>query len=82
MIAGKDRPTIEAIREDLIKKGFTAVQLSPNILITTMLHHAEKYDKRMSKAAGIISRLVADQHQPIIEGKTPQEAWATLEERF
>ena len=81
-IAGKERPTIEAIREDLIKKGFTAAQLSPNILITTMLHNEEKHDKGMSKAAGIISRLVADQHQPIIEGKTPQEAWAALEERF
>lgn len=36
----------------------------------------------MSKATGIISRLIADQHQLIIEGKIPQEAWAALEERF
>lgn len=36
----------------------------------------------MSKAADIISKLVSDQHQPIIKGKSPQEAWNTLQERF
>ncbi len=47
-----------------------------------MLHGEEKYDKVVSKAAGIISKLVLDQHQPIIEGKTPQEPMITLQERF
>ncbi len=47
-----------------------------------MLHVEEKYDKVMSKAVGIISKLVSDLHQLIIEGKTPQEAWAVLQERF
>lgn len=73
-ITGKERPTIESIRESLTGKGFTAAQLTPNILINTMVHSEEKYDKAMSKASGIIAKLVADQHQPIIEGKTPQEA--------
>lgn len=36
----------------------------------------------MSKAAGILSKLVADQHQPIIESKTLEEAWTILQERF
>ncbi len=36
----------------------------------------------MSKAAGIISKLVADQHQPIIKGRSPLEAWNILQERF
>ncbi len=47
-----------------------------------MLHGEEKHDKTISKAAGIISKLVSDQHQPIFEGKTPQEAWIALQERF
>ncbi len=36
----------------------------------------------MSKAVGIIFKLVSDQHQSIIEGKTPQEAWIALQKRF
>lgn len=36
----------------------------------------------MSKASGIISKLVYDQHQPIIEEKIFQQAWAVLQERF
>lgn len=36
----------------------------------------------MSKAASIISKLVLDQYQPIIEDKTPQETWITLQKRF
>lgn len=49
-----------------------------NIFINTMLYNKEKYDKAMSKVAGIISKLVANQHQPIIKRKTPQKAWAAL----
>ncbi len=79
---GRERPTIKAIRNNLIKKGFSNAQLNPDILINVMMHDEEKYNLAMSKAAGIISKLVADQHQPIIEGKSPQEAWNILQERF
>ncbi len=47
-----------------------------------MMHDEEKYDLAISKAAGIISKPVADQHQPIIKGKSPKEAWNILQERF
>ncbi len=47
-----------------------------------MMHYKEKYDLAMSKADGIISKLVANQHQPIIEGRSLQEAWNILQERF
>lgn len=47
-----------------------------------MLQGEEKHHKAMNKAAGIISKLISDQHQPIIAGKTPQEAWIALQERF
>ncbi len=46
------------------------------------MHDEEKYDLAMSKSVGILSKLVADQHQPIIKGKTPEEAWNALQERF
>ena len=81
-ISGRERPTIEAIRNNLIEKGFTNRQLKPNILINTMMHDEKKYDLAMNTAAGMISKLVADQHQPIIEGKSLQEAWNILQERF
>lgn len=42
----------------------------------------EKYDLAMSKAAGILSKLVSNQHQPIIKGKTLEEVWSTLQQRF
>ncbi len=81
-ISGRERPTIETIRNNLIKKELTNAQLKPNILINAMIHDEKKYDLARSKAAGIISKLVADQHQPIIEGKSSQEAWNILQERF
>lgn len=81
-IIKKERTTIKTIQEDLIKKGFTAAQLTPNIFINTMLYGKEKYDKSMSKAEGIISKLVSDQQQPIIERNTPQEALTLLQEPF
>ena len=81
-ISGRERPTIKAMRNNLIEKRFTNVQLTLNILINAMMHDEEKYDLAMSKAAGIISKLVADQHQPIIERKSPQEALNIFQERF
>lgn len=65
-ITGRARPTIESIRENLIEKGFANAQLKPNILINAMMHDEEKYELAISKAAGILSKLVSDQHQPII----------------
>ena len=73
-VTGRERSTIESIRENFIEKGFAKAQLKPNILINALIHDEEKYDLAMSKAAGILSKLVADQHQPIIESKTPEEA--------
>ena len=81
-VTGRERPTTESIRENFIEKGFAKAQLKPNILINALIHDEEKYDLAMSKAAGILSKLVADQHQPIIESKTPEEAWTILQERF
>lgn len=81
-VTGRERPTVESIREKLIEKGFTNAQLKPQILINARMHDEEKYDLAISKSAGILSKLVSDQHQPIIEGKTPEEAWNTLQERF
>lgn len=46
------------------------------------MHNKEKYDLAMSKAAEILSKIISDHHQPIIEGKNPQKAWNTLHERF
>lgn len=43
----------------------------PNILINTMLYSKEEYNKVMNKAINIISKLVTDPYQSIIEGKTP-----------
>lgn len=46
-----------------------------NILTNIILYGKEKYNKIMSKTASIISKLVSNQYQPIIKGKTPQKAW-------
>ncbi len=78
VIAKKEKLTIESIRERLIGKGFTNKELRSQILIQSLMHDEEKYDLVMSKSVGILSKLVADQHQPIIEGKTPEEAWNAL----
>lgn len=57
-------------------------QFMPNIFINIILHGKEKYNKAISKVVAIISKLVLDQYQPIIKGKTLHEAWIALQERF
>ncbi len=47
-----------------------------------MMHDKDKYDLAISKAAKMISNLVSDQYQQIIERKSPEEAWNTFQERF
>lgn len=81
-VTGREWSTIDSIRNKPIEKGFTDAQLKPNILLNALMHDEEKYDLAMSKSAGILSKLVSDQHQSIIEGKTPEEVWNTLQERF
>lgn len=36
----------------------------------------------MSKARGLLSKLISDSLQPIIEGKMQQEGWDALQEKF
>lgn len=46
------------------------------------MHEEEKYTLAMGKAGGILSKLISDALQPIVKGKTPQEGWNALQERF
>ncbi len=82
MMAKRERPTLDSIHEKLMKKGFTEAQLIPQILINTMIWDKEKYALAMSKAAGILSKIISNQHQLIIKGKTLEEAWSTFQQRF
>lgn len=81
-VTGREAPTLESIRAKLIEQGFTANQLRPNILINVLMHKEERYNVGIGKAGGILSKLVADAFQPIIENQTPHEAWEILKERF
>lgn len=47
-----------------------------------ILYDKEKPDKIMSKAISIIFKLVSDQYQLIIEGKTLQKTYATPQIHF
>lgn len=46
------------------------------------MHNEAKYDLIISKSANIVSKLVPNQHLPIIKSKTPEKAWKALQERF
>lgn len=65
-IEGREKPTIEAICENLIKKGFIVIYHTPSILKNPILYREKRYNKAMSKAIGIISKFVSDQHQLVI----------------
>lgn len=70
-VIGRERLTMESIRRNLIANECINAQLKPNILLTALMHAEEKNDVEMSKAAGVLSKPIDDQYQPIIEGKTP-----------
>lgn len=42
------------------------------------MHNKEKYNLAMSKVAKIFSKIISNQNQLIIEGKSLQKAWNTL----
>lgn len=69
----KKKPTIEAIREKLIIKRFTIEEFRPQILIQFLIHNEEKYDFIINKSVDILSKLVADQYESIIEDKISKE---------
>lgn len=81
-ITGREPPIIKYIRARLINCGFTNNQLKPNILINSLIHKEEKHTLVMGKAGGILSKLISNALQLIIKGKTPQEGWNALQERF
>ncbi len=78
VMAKREKLTLDSIREKLMEIGFTEAKLTPQILINTMIRHEKKYDLTMSKAVGILSKIVSDQHQSIIKGKIPKDVWSTL----
>ena len=61
---------------------FRQNELRANTLVTALLSEEREYRSATSKAEGVIQKLVADIHHPILEGKSPQEMWRILEERF
>lgn len=72
-ITGNKKSTIKTIKEDFIKKRFMITQLMLNIVINIMLYCNEKHDKKMNKVTNIMSKLIANQYQPIIKKKTLYE---------
>ncbi len=81
-VTGRELPTVDSIKAKLIDRGFQQNQLKPNILINMLIQDEEKHNLGLAKAVGILSKLVSDALQPMIENKTPQEAWNALQERF
>ena len=73
---------IESIQGNLLEKIFLNLQLKPQIIINALMNDKKKYDLAISKAAGILLKIIFDQHQSIIEGKSPQEAWNILQKWF
>lgn len=82
VIAGRKKPTIKSIRWRLIEKKFTNKELRPQILFHFLMHDKEKYNLAMSKSASILSKLITDQHQTIIRGKSIEGAWKALQKRI
>ena len=47
-----------------------------------LVQEEEKHHLAVLKAGNILSKLISDALQPIIEDKTPQDAWNALQEKF
>lgn len=47
-----------------------------------LVQEQEKQNLAIFKAGGILSKLISNALQPIIEDKTPQDPWNALQERF
>lgn len=81
-VTGQELPTVDSIKAKLMDRGFQNNQLKPKILINMLVQDEEKHNLGLAKAIGILSKLVSDALQSMIENKTPQEAWNALQERF
>lgn len=65
--------TVNAVREDLVQSGFTATQLTVAMLVEIVHDRKDKQKVRLSKAAGIIIRQVAEHHQHLLVKKEPHQ---------
>lgn len=81
-MTGREGSTIESIQARLIEREFTNNQLEPNTLINALMHKEEKHLLAMSNARELLSKLISDSLQLIIEGKMPRENWDALQEKF
>ena len=81
-VIGRELLTVDSIKAKLIDRSIQNNQLKPNILINMMVREEEKQNLAISKAGGILSKLISNALLPIIEDKTSQDAWNALQERF
>lgn len=82
VVTGRELPTVDSIKVKLIDRGFQNNQLKANLLINMLVQEEDKHHLAVAKTRGILSKIISDSLQPIIEDKTPQEAWNALQDRF
>ena len=75
-------PARETIRANLQALGFFPNDLNAQALYTAFSTEIREYRAAIQKGEGTIRRSGAHKHHPILEGKTLQEMWETLKERF
>ena len=81
-ITGRPEPTRDTISANLLSLGFSANDLNAEALYTALSAEIKEHRAAIKKGEGIIRKLVAYKHHPILEGKTAKEMWEALKERF
>lgn len=81
-ISGKAQPNLDSVRAILIEDGFAAADLRPSTLVSALRDEKKDYLTALTKSAGLIKELVDKSLHPLLHGKTAQEMWTILADRF
>lgn len=81
-VTGKQAPTQESVKADIIAMGFPTKDITTQALWTALTTELKEYRAALSKAEGIIKNSVAPKHQAAIEGKDAKEMWEALKAKF
>ena len=82
IIIGRPEPARVTVQANLESMGFSALDFTAQGLYTALSTEIKEHQAAIKKGEGIIQKTVGHKHHPILEGKTPQEMWQILKERF
>lgn len=81
-ITERPEPTRLTVQENLQSLGFSPLDFTAQGIYTALSTEIKEHRAAIKKGEAVICKTVGHKHHPILEGKTPEQMWKILKERF